>query len=62
MLPLVGAAGILVAVTLDVHLVDELPSLHDIGLFVFEGAWIALGIALLQTERRRQFDNSSVPA
>jgi hypothetical protein len=45
-LPLVGAAGILVAITLDVHLV------HDIGLFVFEGAWIALGLALLRADRR----------
>ena len=40
-LPLVGAAGILVAITLDV-------GLHDIGLFVFEGAWVALGVALLR--------------
>jgi len=42
MLPLVGAAGILVAITLDVDPV------HDIGLFVFEGAWVALGVALLR--------------
>lgn len=45
LLPLVGAAGILVAITL------EADPIHDIGLFVFEGAWIALGIALLRTER-----------
>jgi hypothetical protein len=36
-LPLVGAAGILVAITLDVD------PIHDIGLFVYEGAWVALG-------------------
>jgi hypothetical protein len=42
MLPLVGAAGILVAITLDVD------PIHDIGFFVFEGAWVALGIALLR--------------
>jgi hypothetical protein len=48
MLPLVGAAGILVAITLDVD------PIHDIGLFVFEGAWVALGIAVLRTDRRRQ--------
>jgi len=42
MLPLVGAAGILVAITLDVD------PIHDIGLFVFEGAWVALGVALLK--------------
>jgi hypothetical protein len=41
-LPLVGAAGIVVAITLDVDPV------HDIGLFVFEGAWVALGVALLR--------------
>jgi hypothetical protein len=33
-LPLVGAAGILVAITLDVD------PIHDIDLFVFEGAWV----------------------
>ena len=46
MLPLVGAAGILVAITLDVD------SIHDIGLFVFEGSWVALGVALLRAEHR----------
>lgn len=53
-LPLIGAAGILVAITLDVN------PIHDIGLFVFESAWVALGIALLHTERRRQPDTVSV--
>jgi hypothetical protein len=33
-LPLVGAAGILVPITLDVD------PIHDIDLFVFEGAWV----------------------
>jgi hypothetical protein len=37
-LPLVGAAGILVAITLDVD------PIHDIDLFVFEGARVALGV------------------
>lgn len=32
-LPLVGAAGILVAITVE-------DGTHDIGLFVFEGAWV----------------------
>jgi len=41
-LPFVGAAGILVAITLDVD------PIHDIGLFVFESAWVALGVALLR--------------
>ena len=53
-LPLVGAAGILVAITLDVD------PIHDIGLFVFEGAWVALGVALLRAERRHQPDTVSV--
>lgn len=44
-LPLVGAAGILVAITVE-------DGVHDIGLFVFEGAWVALGIALLGTQQR----------
>lgn len=53
-LPLVGAAGILVAITLDVD------PIHDIGLFVFEGAWVALGVALLRAERRHPPDTVSV--
>lgn len=57
-LPLVGATGILVAITLDID------PIHDIGLFVFESSWVALGIALLlQTERRRETGNAvSAPA
>ncbi len=53
-LPLVGAAGILVAITLNID------PIHDIGLFVFEGAWVALGIALLQTEQRLEAGNAGV--
>jgi hypothetical protein len=49
-LPLVGAAGILVAITVE-------DGVHDVGLFVFEGAWLALGIALLYTERRPEAGN-----
>jgi hypothetical protein len=47
-LPLVGAAGICLAITLDVD------PIHDVGLFVFESAWVAIGIALLRMERRPQ--------
>jgi hypothetical protein len=43
-LPLVAAAGIVVAIGVNVD------PIHDIGLFVFEGAWIALGVALLRVE------------
>ena len=46
-LPLVGAAGIIVAITLNID------PIHDIGLFVFEGAWVALGIALLRREHQQ---------
>jgi hypothetical protein len=52
-LPLIGAAGILVAITLNID------PIHDIGLFVFEGAWVALGIALLRTERTREAGNAA---
>jgi len=26
----------------------DVDPIHDIGLFVFEGAWVALGIALIR--------------
>jgi hypothetical protein len=52
-LPLVGAAGIIVAITLNID------PIHDIGLFVFEGAWVALGIALLRREHQGQPDTAS---
>jgi hypothetical protein len=52
-LPLVGAAGILVAITLDID------PIHDIGLFVFEGAWVALGIAVLRWERAHEAGNAT---
>ena len=56
-LPLVGAAGILVAITVE-------NGIHDLGLFVFEGALVALGIALLRKERQREAANaaSALPA
>jgi hypothetical protein len=54
-LPLVGAAGILVAITVD-------DGVHDIGLFVFEGAWVALGIALLRKEHQGRPDTASALA
>ena len=39
-----AVAGILVFITAG----DALGPVHDIGLFVFEGAWIAFGIAVLR--------------
>jgi hypothetical protein len=49
-MPLIAAAGAIVALTV------EADPYHDIGLFVFEGAWVALGVALM---RQR---SSTVPA
>jgi hypothetical protein len=43
-LPLVATAGLVVALTVT-------DGVHDIGLFVFEAAWVALGVALLRAER-----------
>jgi hypothetical protein len=40
-LPLVAAAGLVVALTVT-------DGIHDIGLFVFEAAWVGLGVALLR--------------
>jgi hypothetical protein len=40
--PIVAVVGLVMALFLDAV------GLHDIGLFVFEGAWVGLGIALLR--------------
>jgi hypothetical protein len=45
MLPLVATAGLIVALMLDVD------PIHDIGLFIFEGAWIGLGVVLIRRRR-----------
>lgn len=42
----VAVAGVVLAV------VTEADPWHDLGLFVFEGAWIALGITLLRGRER----------
>ena len=52
-LPLVAVAGLVVALALDVDPV------HDIGLFVFEGAWVALGVFLLRAERSIAVDRAA---
>jgi hypothetical protein len=41
-LPIVAVAGLVMALFLNAV------GVHDIGLFVFEGAWVALGVALLR--------------
>jgi hypothetical protein len=45
-LPLVAVVGLAVA------LVVTADPIHDIGLFVFEAAWVGLGVALLRVKRR----------
>jgi hypothetical protein len=52
LLPLVAVAGLVVALSLDVD------PIHDIGLFVFEGAWVALGVAMLRTEQGRGLETA----
>jgi hypothetical protein len=44
---LVALAGGIVAAVVDIDPAGRFPSIHDIGLFVFEGAWIAFGVVLL---------------
>lgn len=44
-LPLVAVAGLIVALAVTAD------PIHDIGLFVFEGAWVGLGVALLRAAR-----------
>jgi hypothetical protein len=54
-LPIVAALGAVVALSTDVYWTVgpwSLPSTHDIGLFVFEAAWVALGATLLAGRRR----------
>src|SRR5687767_11560276 len=47
-LPLVAVVGLIAALTAT----DALGPTHDIGLFIFEAAWVALGVALLSPERQ----------
>lgn len=49
-LPFIAALGIVVFVTAG----DRLGPTHDIGLFVFEGAWVAFGIAVLRARHEPQ--------
>jgi hypothetical protein len=52
-IPLVAAAGAVVALTV------EADPYHDIGLFVFEGAWVALGVVLLRLKPNAGADTAS---
>ena len=42
LIPIVAAAGAVVALTI------EADPYHDIGLFIFESAWVALGVILMR--------------
>lgn len=44
--PIVAVAGLVLALFLDTV------GLHDIGLFVFEGAWVGFGLALFRADQR----------
>jgi hypothetical protein len=46
-LPLVALAGGVMA-TIETDPPGRVPSVHDIGLFIVEGAWIAFGVVLLR--------------
>ena len=45
-LPLVAAAGAIVGIVVSAD------PIHDVGLIVFELAWVAFGVALLRADRR----------
>jgi hypothetical protein len=40
-------AGGLATPAVDIDPAGRVPSVHDLGLFLFEGAWIAFGVVLL---------------
>jgi hypothetical protein len=46
-LPLVALVGGLATPAVDIDPAGRVPSVHDLGLFLFEGAWIAFGVVLL---------------
>jgi hypothetical protein len=58
LLPIVGVVGLVAALTGGEH------PIHDVGLFVFEGAWVALGVATLRADRgvRSSVSEEAVPA
>lgn len=48
LMPLFAAAGLIVALTAT----EGLGPTHDIGLFIFEAAWVALGLAVMRSATR----------
>jgi hypothetical protein len=55
LLPIAGVAGLLVGLSAGVD------PIHDLSLLVFEGVWVALGVALLRAEARRGPEATPVP-
>jgi hypothetical protein len=51
-IPIVAAAGAVVALTI------EADPYHDLGLFVFEGAWVALGVVLMRVKPNAGLDGA----
>jgi hypothetical protein len=56
LLPIAAVVGLVVALGAGDNPV------HDVGLFVFEGAWVALGVAVFRAERRRAPEAAPLPA
>lgn len=56
LMPLVAVAGLIVALTAT----EALGPTHDIGLFIFEAAWVALGVTLMKSEADRGHPATSV--
>jgi hypothetical protein len=56
-LPLVAVVGLIAALTAT----DALGPTHDIGLFIFEAAWVALGVALLRPSRLHALRDRPAP-
>lgn len=54
-LPIVAVVGLVMALFLDAV------GLHDIGLFVFEGAWVAFGVAVLRAKQRPAPETAHAP-
>jgi hypothetical protein len=57
-LPLVAVVGLIAALTATVALGPT----HDIGLFIFEAAWVALGVALLSPARLHALRDNPAPS
>jgi hypothetical protein len=57
-LPLMAVVGLIAALTAT----DALGPTHDIGMFIFEAAWVALGVALLSPRRLHALPDNPAPS